>query len=339
MLLLIFAGTGKSITGAHIAYAFALLNRERKCSQEEADEAVEQTGMTHSTSGLPPLKCVLYCGPSNASVDVVLGNKTLQTEFLSLHVCHCDTHICVHVFMNVLPTDHLDGIARTSADSGGLRILRLYGKSIEKQYHDHPYYEEDLFGKTVEYDIKQGLQIYSLHHLVRSESSYKKKIKDLEDKFRALHEKGFIPIADERFEYRECIRKAEEEVIKRGNFDILLCTCNETSGSRFRSNVSPIQCIIDEAGMTTEPEAIVALSQAEQAVLIGDHMQLQPVVQCREAAANGLAVSLFERYACLLRKKYPEGCLNFQQLLKQYRMVSDTDSLRCILIGVDNCQW
>ena len=70
--------------------------------------------------------------------------------------------------------------------------------------------------------------------------------------------------------------------------------------------------------MTTEPEAIAALSQAEQAVLIGDHMQLQPVVQCREAAANGLKVSMFERYACLLRKKYPEGCPKFQQLLKQY---------------------
>ena len=66
------------------------------------------------------------------------------------------------------------------------------------------------------------------------------------------------------------------------NFGIVLCTCNETCGYRFRSNIAPVQCIIDEAGMTTEPEAIVALSQAEQAVLIGDHMQLQPVVQCRE---------------------------------------------------------
>ena len=220
----------------------------------------------------------------------------------------------------------MDGIAKTSALSGGLRILRLYGKAIEKQYHDHPYYEEDLFGKPVEYDIKENLKRYSLHHLVRTRSSYKEKIKHKEEEFRKLHEEGFIPIADERFEYREWIRNAEEEVIKTGDFDIILCTCNETSGLRFRSNVSPIQCIIDEAAMTTEPEAILALSEAEQAVLIGDHMQLQPVVQCKEAVANGLAVSLFERYARLFRKKYPEGCPNFQQLLKQYRMVSDRES-------------
>ena len=222
-------------------------------------------------------------------------------------------------------TDHLNGIASTS-QADRLRILRLYGKGIEKQYHDHPYYEEDLFGKPVEFDIQENLKHYSLHHLVRTRSSYKEKIKHKEEEFRRLHEKGFIPIADERFEYREWIRNAEEEVIKTGDFDIILCTCNETSGLRFRSNVSPIQCIIDEAAMTTEPEAILALSEAEQAVLIGDHMQLQPVVQCKEAAANGLAVSLFERYARLFRKKYPKGCPNFHQLLKQYRMVSNRAS-------------
>ena len=73
-VMLTFTGTGKSITGAHIAYAFALLNRERRRSEAEADEPVEQTAV-YDPSGLPPLKCVLYCGPSNPSVDVVLGEQ------------------------------------------------------------------------------------------------------------------------------------------------------------------------------------------------------------------------------------------------------------------------
>ena len=72
--ILTSTGTGKSITGAHIAYAFALLNRERRRSEAEADEPVEQTAV-YDPSGLPPLKCVLYCGPSNPSVDVVLGEQ------------------------------------------------------------------------------------------------------------------------------------------------------------------------------------------------------------------------------------------------------------------------
>ena len=48
-------GTGKSETGAHLAYIFSITNK--KISEED------------------PMSCkkksVLYCGPSNKSVDVV----------------------------------------------------------------------------------------------------------------------------------------------------------------------------------------------------------------------------------------------------------------------------
>lgn len=42
-------GTGKSETGAHLAYIFANINKRDK------------------------YMCVMYCGPSNKAVDVVLG--------------------------------------------------------------------------------------------------------------------------------------------------------------------------------------------------------------------------------------------------------------------------
>ena len=51
-----FAGTGKSVTGAHLAYAFALWNRQHHVKNPE---------------GRVP--CVVYCGPSNKSVEVVLS--------------------------------------------------------------------------------------------------------------------------------------------------------------------------------------------------------------------------------------------------------------------------
>jgi superfamily I DNA and/or RNA helicase len=59
------------------------------------------------------------------------------------------------------------------------------------------------------------------------------------------------------------------------------------------------QCIIDEAGMCTEPEcmATIIATKAEQVVLIGDHKQLQPVIMCHSAAQLGLEKSLFERYS------------------------------------------
>ena len=51
--MLLLLGTGKSVTGAHLAYASVISS-----SQSEPDEKI---------------RCVMYCGPSNKSVDVVLG--------------------------------------------------------------------------------------------------------------------------------------------------------------------------------------------------------------------------------------------------------------------------
>ena len=52
-------GTGKSVTGAHLAYAFIVANNPNlKFVPSNNDEKI---------------KCVMYCGPSNKSVDVVLG--------------------------------------------------------------------------------------------------------------------------------------------------------------------------------------------------------------------------------------------------------------------------
>ena len=74
--------------------------------------------------------------------------------------------------------------------------------------------------------------------------------------------------------------------------------------------------------MCMEPEslvAIVAAPKANQVVLIGDHQQLQPIINCRTAVNVGLNVSLFER--CF------DHCseANASTMLKvQYRMVSIT---------------
>ena len=60
-------GTGKSETGAHIAYTFAMANRQ-----------------------LSPPMCVLYCGPSNKSVDVVLGKLPVHMyTFVTLLTMSC----------------------------------------------------------------------------------------------------------------------------------------------------------------------------------------------------------------------------------------------------------
>ena len=65
------AGTGKSVTGAHLAYAFALWNRQRRVKNPEER-----------------VPCVVYCGPSNKSVEVVLSklNKLACIKYGRIHL-------------------------------------------------------------------------------------------------------------------------------------------------------------------------------------------------------------------------------------------------------------
>ena len=59
-------------------------------------------------------------------------------------------------------------------------------------------------------------------------------------------------------------------------YSVVLCTCNEASSARVTQNIAPVQVIIDEAAMATEPESMAAVKLAiENVTLIGDHMQLQ----------------------------------------------------------------
>jgi superfamily I DNA and/or RNA helicase len=90
---------------------------------------------------------------------------------------------------------------------------------------------------------------------------------------------------------------------------ILLCTSIATSTSVLSKIGNFKQLIIDEAGMTKEPEALVPilLCNPEKVVLIGDHAQLRPVIKSKQA--HGLDKSIFERY-----------CHSVTMLEEQYRM-------------------
>lgn len=57
---------------------------------------------------------------------------------------------------------------------------------------------------------------------------------------------------------------------------------------------------MDEATQAAEPEALIPLVLgAKQAVLVGDHCQLGPVIINKKAARAGLCQSLFERLVLL----------------------------------------
>ncbi|KAK4987635.1 DNA replication endonuclease-helicase Dna2 [Elasticomyces elasticus] len=84
-------------------------------------------------------------------------------------------------------------------------------------------------------------------------------------------------------------------------------------------------CIVDEASQITLPVCLGPIRMARTFVLVGDHNQLPPLVQNKEAQEGGLDVSLFK----LLSETQPSSVVNLEH---QYRMCEDIMLLSNTLI-------
>jgi DNA replication ATP-dependent helicase Dna2 len=75
-------------------------------------------------------------------------------------------------------------------------------------------------------------------------------------------------------------------------------------------------CIVDEASQITLPVCLGPIRMAQKFILVGDHYQLPPLVQNKEAMEGGLDVSLFK----LLCETHPQAVVSLEH---QYRMCAD----------------
>ena len=112
-------------------------------------------------------------------------------------------------------------------------------------------------------------------------------------------------------EARALERKAVRDVLDRA--DVLCATLTALGGPPLSALRFPL-ALVDEATQATEPLTLLAFLRAERVVLAGDHRQLPPTVISQEAAAGGLATSLFERLLAL------HGEPVRRMLREQYRM-------------------
>ncbi|XP_065917902.1 3'-5' exoribonuclease HELZ2-like isoform X2 [Dysidea avara] len=258
-------GTGKSVTGSHLAYAFIQFNFPTN-PRSEPDEKI---------------RCVMYCGPSNKSVDVVLD----------MFLKHPNVK--------------------------DLRILRIYSKSIETKSYYGPHSNKVLNKPSSEQECSKAHEPYALHKKIRSrECPLSGELLAMEDRFERYAKENKLPSPLERMKFNMTISDAEKMVIRDGNYQIVFCTCNEASSVRVVDNIKPTHLIIDEAAMATEPEAMIPIQLADHVTLIGDHQQLQPVINYNPAKEKGLGCSLFERYAVFLESSR----YSLMMLTIQYRM-------------------
>ncbi|KAK2833981.1 hypothetical protein FQN49_006879 [Arthroderma sp. PD_2] len=84
-------------------------------------------------------------------------------------------------------------------------------------------------------------------------------------------------------------------------------------------------CIVDEASQITLPVCLGPIRMAKTFILVGDHYQLPPLVQSKQAIEGGLDLSLFK----LLCDMHPSSVVNLEH---QYRMCEEIMHLSNTLI-------
>lgn len=105
---------------------------------------------------------------------------------------------------------------------------------------------------------------------------------------------------------------------------VVATTCLGINHPLFSSRIFDY-CIVDEASQITLPVCLGPIRMAKAFVLVGDHYQLPPLVQNREAQEGGLDVSLFR----LLCERHPAAVV---MLRHQYRMNAAIMSISNALI-------
>jgi DNA replication ATP-dependent helicase Dna2 len=108
------------------------------------------------------------------------------------------------------------------------------------------------------------------------------------------------------------------------NSKVVATTCLGINQPIFNTRIFDY-CIVDEASQITLPVCLGPIRMARTFILVGDHFQLPPLVQNKEAQEGGLDISLFK----LLSEAQPASVVNLEH---QYRMAEDIMTLANELI-------
>ena len=207
--------------------------------------------------------------------------KTVTSATIIYHLAKINGgQILVCAPSNVAVDQLCERIHRT-----GLKTVRLTAKSRE--------------------DVESPVGFLSLHQQVRMNDSNV----ELAKLSQLKNELGELSSQDEK-KFKQLTRNAEREILT--NADVICCTCVGAGDPRL-AKFKFRTVLIDESTQSAEPECMIPLVLGcKQAVLVGDHQQLGPVIMNKKAAKAGLNQSLFERLVIL-------GCAPIR-LNVQYRM-------------------
>lgn len=262
-------GTGKTVVGFHIVFWFYKLNEELVPAWGTPCHEKQRGG-----------PCILYCGPSNKSVDVVAGML----------------------------------LSRRAE----LKPLRVYSEQAEATEFPMPgVSSRGLPRKTPrEGRPNQSLRTITLHHRIRQSSNpYAPSIKAFDTRL----QRGEVFPKEDLARYKKILGKARKFELDRHHVILCTCSC-AASASLKNLDIRQIlvdEAGMATEPETLIP--LVNFSHTEKVVLLGDHKQLRPVVKNEHLQSLGLDRSLFERYhrdAYMLDTQYRmhEGICSFPSM-------------------------
>uniref|UniRef100_A0A8C8Y1A3 Helicase with zinc finger 2 n=1 Tax=Panthera leo TaxID=9689 RepID=A0A8C8Y1A3_PANLE len=239
-------GAGKTVVGFHIVFWFHKSNEEQVGACAPPSEEKQPGG-----------PCILYCGPSNKSVDVLAGLLlSRRTELKPLRVYS------------------------EQAEAADFPMPGVGGRRLPKK-------------SPREGSPNPMLRSITLHHRIRQASNpYAPDIRALD----ARLQKGEIFSKEDLGWYRNVLGKARKFELDRHTVILCTCSCAALAGLK-KLNVRQIlidEAGMATEPETLIP--LVKFSKAEKVVLLGDHKQLRPVVKNEQLQNLGLDRSLFERY-------------------------------------------
>lgn len=118
--------------------------------------------------------------------------------------------------------------------------------------------------------------------------------------------------------------KTVQEIESAYNRQVVATTCLGINHPIFNQRVFDY-CIVDEASQITLPVCLGPIRMAKKFILVGDHYQLPPLVQNKEALEGGLDISLFK----MLSENHPSSVVTLEH---QYRMCEEIMALSNTLV-------
>ncbi|XP_021528158.2 3'-5' exoribonuclease HELZ2 [Aotus nancymaae] len=238
-------GTGKTVVGLHVVFWF------HKSNQEQVQLGAPPGG--ENRLGGP---CILYCGPSNKSVDVLAGLLLRRLE---------------------------------------LKPLRVYSEQAEASDFPAPHVgSRKLLRKSPrEGRPNQSLRSITLHHRIRQAANpYSSEIKA----FDARLQRGEVFSREDLALYKKVLWNARKFELDRHEVIVCTCSCAASASLKTLDVRQILVDEAGMATEPETLIPLVQFPQAEKVVLLGDHKQLRPVVKDERLQNLGLDRSLFERY-------------------------------------------